>query len=586
MKKQDASSSYPEAIASLQRQINELKRENSRLEKIALQADAANRAKTDFLAMISHEIRTPMNGVVGMSQLLLNTELQDKQLQYVRLISTSAQSLMILVNNLLDFSRIEAKKMTLYQEPFHLGNEIEHLIAIQALAGQEKGVQVHSSIEASICSKQFLGDVHRLRQILVNLLGNALKFTEKGEVVLRVFPDLAAGADRIRFEVRDTGIGIAEKDLPALFQPFSQVDTSSTRRYGGSGLGLSICSRLVQLMGGTIGVHSQEGLGTTFWFSIPLRSLPQLDPPEETAASAPAPNHAAAGTTLSIGEKETERAKENRDTAQAAAQSTAVLVVDDEVTNRILVQEILQQVGVETMGVDCGAKAIEIWRQQDFALILMDCQMPEMDGYETTRVLLAEAEAQQRKRPVIVALTADGTDAAKNKSREAGMVDYLLKPLDFEHLRRVLATWTTWQPMLRQADREKSPTAQMALHPTNPTKSARQVVNEQSLARLRRNVGDLTLVIQAFLTSLEKRLSELNDACRSGDAASATRIAHTIKGSSGQFGAEELSDLAQKLERLLRTGQPGHGDRAGDLLQKIQTAADRVQDYFRKNLQQ
>ena len=208
--------------------------------------------------------------------------------------------------------------------------------------------------------------------------------------------------------------------------------------------------------------------------------------------------------------------------------------------------------------------------------------MPEMDGYETTRTMLAEAETRQRKRPIIVALTADGTDAAKNKSQEAGMVDYLLKPLDFEHLRRVLSSWMPGQLILGQADNEKAFTAQTTLH---PAKAARQVVNEQALERLRREVGDLTLVIQAFLTSLEQGLTELSDACKSGDAASATRIAHTIKGSSGQFGAEELSDLARKLERLVRAGQTGHEGRVNDLVQKIHMAAAQVQDYFRKSAQ-
>ena len=581
MKKQDPGFSFSETITSLQKQIKELQRKNSQLEKIAAQAESANKTKTDFLAMISHEIRTPMNAVMGMSQLLLNTGLQDKQLQYVQLINASAQSLMILVNNLLDFSRIEANKMTLYQEPFHLEEEINQLVAIHALTGQEKMVRVLSEIDPSIRHKQYLGDAHRLRQVLINLLGNALKFTEKGEVLLRVFPEDDLGGDKLRFEVRDTGIGIAEKDIAALFQPFSQVDSSSTRRYGGSGLGLSICARLVQLMGGEIGVHSLPGKGTTFWFTIRLKCLPQQKAADKALSESEVDNATAAGKEAAQSASVlpvlgAEQAQPLAD-ASATAVRAAVLVVDDEAVNRILVQEVLQYSPFEVECANSGAEALAAWRRRDFALILMDCQMPEMDGYSTTRTMLAEARQQQRKMPVIIALTADGTSLAKSKSREAGMVDYLVKPLDFERLHQVLATWAAGSldlyPGQGSLFRRDAVLAQTVIG---------QAVNPQVLERLRNDIGNIQAVVQVFLASLENRSQELAAACKNGDAASMVRIAHTLKGSSAQFGAEELSSLCQQVERLARMG---HVEQIGALLQKVEEAIGKVQEYFSENVQ-
>ncbi len=571
MKKHDPGFSFSETITSLQRQINELKRENSRLEKIASQAESANKAKTDFLAMISHEIRTPMNAVAGMSQLLLNTGLQDRQLQYVRLINTSTQSLMILVNNLLDFSRIEANKMTLYQEPFYLEDEVNQLIAIHALSGQEKNVSVVSEIDSSIRHNQYAGDVHRLRQILINLLGNALKFTEKGTVLLRIVPE----GRRLRFEVRDTGIGIAEKDISTLFQPFTQVDSSSTRRYGGSGLGLSICARLVELMGGTIGVSSQPGKGATFWFTVALKLL-QAQAPAETELSTSAQGKAAGIEPVSVQggqEEQGSLAGTGQKRPQTVQGQPAVLVVDDDAANRFLMREVLQQGGLEVVCAEGGAEALAAWRQQDFSLVLMDCQMPGMDGYSTASTMLAEARKMQRKMPVIVALTADGTNAAKNRSREAGMVDYLIKPLDFERLRQVLATWIS--------GRFGGIFPAAAALPQSEA-GPRQVVNAQVLERLRKDIGDIQAAILVFLDSLGQRSQELRAACREGDAAAITRIAHTLKGSSAQFGAEELSSLCLKVERLTRLGQV---EQAGELLQTIDEAICKVREYFSRHAQ-
>ena len=258
-------------LDELKETVTRLKNENSRLEKLAQQADAANKAKSDFLAMISHEIRTPMNGVIGLTELVLDTELDSKQKNYTGLILTSARNLLTLINSLLDFSKIEADMMELDIAEFNLRQIVEELMTLYNVATVRKDVQVYSEIDPSI-PKFLIGDSYRIRQILVNLLGNAIKFTDLGKVVLKVIHEQqdGDGMELLRFEVCDSGPGIPSDKLDRLFKPFSQVDTSSTRRYGGTGLGLSICQKLVELMGGKIGVSSEIGEGSMFWFVLPL----------------------------------------------------------------------------------------------------------------------------------------------------------------------------------------------------------------------------------------------------------------------------------------------------------------------------
>jgi signal transduction histidine kinase/ActR/RegA family two-component response regulator len=409
--------------------------------RVALaRAENSDAAKTQFLANMSHEIRTPLNGIVGIIELMRLTELSAPQQRYLDSATQSARALLRLVTDILDLSRIEAGELELEKAPFHLPSLVHDVRALFAEQARAKGLSLSAALPDEL-NLVLLGDQHRLLQILANLVGNALKFTTEGSIALRgALEAVTEAAVRLRFEVSDTGVGIPVSKREMIFTPFNQADSSMTRRHGGIGLGLSIASHLVRMMDGSMGVASVPGEGTTVWFTVSLSLSGDAAPASRTIASSPvrqtAVNPSEAGPTFVSPAARAFQAALSR----AGRSDVSILLVEDNAANMRVTQALLETLGCRVTPARNGLDAVARYRETPFDLVLMDCQMPEMDGYEATRTI-RQIEVFQKRRTPIVALTAHAMEGSREVSLDSGMDDQITKPLTMATLTGKLLEW-------------------------------------------------------------------------------------------------------------------------------------------------
>lgn len=532
----------------------QLKRANMKAEAAARdlkdsleKAEAANKAKGDFLANMSHELRTPMNGVLGMAHLLEDTKLDYEQKELVSTINSSGENLLMLLNDILDFSKIEAGALVLENIVFGFSDALHKTGNLMRPQVDKKGIELLVSVDPDVPT-HIWGDSGRVRQIIINLVGNAIKFTEHGHVRIKASLQENNKGNNLYVAVEDTGMGIPTHKLGEIFEKFTQADASVTRKYGGTGLGLAITKQLVQLMGGDIGVESAEGKGSTFWFAIPCKPAEAKD------------------IKIHVDEQIIFcQAVENRKTIGEAK----VLLVDDYHVNRVFAEKLLRKFGLRNIDIaEDGVQAIEKYRTSIYDMIFMDCQMPELDGYQTTEKLRMLENGTSLYTP-IVAMTANAMVGDREKCLKSGMDDYLSKPLRAEHLKKVLNSWFILDDAKEIISVQKEPAIKL--------KSEDAPVDMEQL-RLFTN-GDPEEekeLANLFLEQSHGMIKILENSLSMDKKEEWKSAAHRFKGSSGNLGAMQLHALCKRAEAHFEDSEV----QKQEMLAAIKAETNRVEVFF------
>ncbi len=498
-------------LAGKTQQLEAQARELSKARDLAL---ASTRAKANFLANMSHEIRTPMNGIVGMSELLSCTQLNASQKEYTDTILSSANALLSIINDILDISKIEAGKFHIQELDFDLQDLLDNALELLRVQAIRKRLYLTATIQVAVPTL-LRGDEGRLRQVLINLIGNALKFTERGgvRVVVTVTHDTEKDA-ALRVAVIDTGEGISDEIQNRLFQPFTQADDSTSRRHGGTGLGLAISKQLIELMGGEIGVVSRAGDGAAFWFRLTLKKQPGVQrPPRRHTTHAHVKRPAPKPLDLS---------------------GVRVLIADDTVVNQRVAALLLMRTGVQTSVVNTGRKAVDAWALNGHDLILMDCQMPDMDGYEATREI-RNREKNGAHIPII-AMTARAMLGDREKCLEAGMDDFIAKPIQAEELRSKVEAWAAKAVALREQSRD----------PVLDLSRFGQLVDIETKSKA---PGMTREIVTAYRAGARDVVTQLSAAQLCSDTEKIRGLAHKVGGSASNLGGAHVSRHALSVER-------------------------------------